>query len=202
MNNIRYTTATHIGNWARDKLFRCVLVMRGDGPDPVGHRLGGKHASDVRADGSTHDSWRGGHLELARSDPRGGRCRARQRPAVADDPARARARRRAGRRRHRRAAGAEGARARGPDIEDGHGFMQDVRSSSRRRGRAARPRGRARRRRLRRALPLPHGQASARTNGGARQPLPLRARARTRSRLSTPSPASVAARTRTCSPTG
>ncbi|HEY1324065.1 MAG TPA: hypothetical protein VGF32_27655, partial [Streptosporangiaceae bacterium] len=29
MNNIRYTTATHIGNWARDKLFRCCLVMRG-----------------------------------------------------------------------------------------------------------------------------------------------------------------------------
>jgi Xaa-Pro dipeptidase len=32
MNNIRYTTATHIGNWARDKLFRCVLVMRGMQP--------------------------------------------------------------------------------------------------------------------------------------------------------------------------
>jgi Xaa-Pro dipeptidase len=32
MNNIRYTTATHIGNWARDKLFRCVLVMRGHDP--------------------------------------------------------------------------------------------------------------------------------------------------------------------------
>jgi Xaa-Pro dipeptidase len=23
MNNIRYTTATHIGNWAWDKFFRC-----------------------------------------------------------------------------------------------------------------------------------------------------------------------------------
>jgi Xaa-Pro dipeptidase len=32
MNNVRYTTATHIGNWARDKLFRCVLVMRGQQP--------------------------------------------------------------------------------------------------------------------------------------------------------------------------
>jgi Xaa-Pro dipeptidase len=32
MNNVRYTTATHIGNWARDKLFRCVLVMRGQDP--------------------------------------------------------------------------------------------------------------------------------------------------------------------------
>ncbi|MFJ6216597.1 M24 family metallopeptidase [Streptomyces sp. NPDC092296] len=32
MNNIRYTTATHIGNWARDKLFRCALLMRGHAP--------------------------------------------------------------------------------------------------------------------------------------------------------------------------
>src|SRR5262252_7032598 len=32
MNNIRYVTATHIGNWARDKLFRCCLVMRGQEP--------------------------------------------------------------------------------------------------------------------------------------------------------------------------
>jgi Xaa-Pro dipeptidase len=32
MNNIRYTTSTHIGNWARDKLFRCALVMRGHDP--------------------------------------------------------------------------------------------------------------------------------------------------------------------------
>ena len=28
MNNIRYTTAAHIGNWARDKYFRCALIMR------------------------------------------------------------------------------------------------------------------------------------------------------------------------------
>src|SRR5262245_8619027 len=28
MNNIRYTTAAHIGNWARDKYFRCVLITR------------------------------------------------------------------------------------------------------------------------------------------------------------------------------
>src|SRR5260370_2405231 len=32
MNNIRYVTAAHIGNWARDKLFRCCLVMRGQEP--------------------------------------------------------------------------------------------------------------------------------------------------------------------------
>jgi Xaa-Pro aminopeptidase len=32
MNNIRYTTGTHIGNWARDKLFRAVLLIRGHAP--------------------------------------------------------------------------------------------------------------------------------------------------------------------------
>ncbi|WP_370552519.1 M24 family metallopeptidase [Conexibacter sp. CPCC 206217] len=32
MNNVRYTTATHIGNWARDKLFRPVLITRGEEP--------------------------------------------------------------------------------------------------------------------------------------------------------------------------
>ena len=32
MNNIRYTTASHIGNWARDKLFRCTLITRGEEP--------------------------------------------------------------------------------------------------------------------------------------------------------------------------
>ncbi|HZU17096.1 MAG TPA: aminopeptidase P family N-terminal domain-containing protein, partial [Candidatus Dormibacteraeota bacterium] len=32
MNNIRYATAAHIGNWARDKLFRCALVTRGEDP--------------------------------------------------------------------------------------------------------------------------------------------------------------------------
>jgi Xaa-Pro aminopeptidase len=32
MNNIRYTTATHIGNWARDKLFRAVLITRDADP--------------------------------------------------------------------------------------------------------------------------------------------------------------------------
>jgi Xaa-Pro dipeptidase len=32
MNNIRYTTAAHIGNWARDKYFRCVLITRDQDP--------------------------------------------------------------------------------------------------------------------------------------------------------------------------
>ena len=32
MNNIRYTTSVHIGNWARDKYFRIALLMRGQDP--------------------------------------------------------------------------------------------------------------------------------------------------------------------------
>lgn len=32
MNNIRYATGTHIGNWARDKLFRACLLVRGHAP--------------------------------------------------------------------------------------------------------------------------------------------------------------------------
>jgi Xaa-Pro aminopeptidase len=32
MNNIRYTTAAHIGNWARDKFFRCTLITRDQEP--------------------------------------------------------------------------------------------------------------------------------------------------------------------------
>ncbi|MFZ0015218.1 MAG: M24 family metallopeptidase, partial [Acidimicrobiia bacterium] len=32
MDNIRYSTAGHIGNWARDKLFRAALVMREKDP--------------------------------------------------------------------------------------------------------------------------------------------------------------------------
>jgi Xaa-Pro aminopeptidase len=32
MNNIRYTTASHIGNWARDKYFRCTLITRDQEP--------------------------------------------------------------------------------------------------------------------------------------------------------------------------
>src|SRR5215216_177264 len=33
-NNIRYVTSTHIGEWARDKSARCVLLPRG-GADPI-----------------------------------------------------------------------------------------------------------------------------------------------------------------------
>ncbi|WP_406141651.1 M24 family metallopeptidase [Streptomyces sp. NBC_01089] len=65
MNNIRYTTATHIGNWARDKLFRCVLLMRGHSPIlwDIGSaaRQHKTHASWLPADNwrAGISSWRG-----------------------------------------------------------------------------------------------------------------------------------------------
>ncbi|HEX3961839.1 MAG TPA: M24 family metallopeptidase, partial [Trebonia sp.] len=65
MNNIRYTTATHIGNWARDKFFRCALVMRGQ--DPILWDIGSaarthKQFADWLGEGSWQaglSSWRG-----------------------------------------------------------------------------------------------------------------------------------------------
>ena len=39
-NNVRYVTSTKIGEWARDKLSRFVLLTRGARSDPVGLRLG------------------------------------------------------------------------------------------------------------------------------------------------------------------
>ena len=85
MNNVRYTTATHIGNWARDKLFRCVLVVRGH--DPI--------LWDIGSAARTHQMFAplarprplaGRDLELARVDRGGRRCRARQRQAGGRHP--------------------------------------------------------------------------------------------------------------------
>jgi Xaa-Pro dipeptidase len=59
MNNIRYTTGTHIGNWARDKLFRCVLVMRGQ--DPILWDIGSAaRQHQMHASWFPHSSWRAG----------------------------------------------------------------------------------------------------------------------------------------------
>ncbi len=59
MNNIRYTTATHIGNWARDKFFRCALVMRGQ--DPILWDIGSAARTHQRyADWFGEQSWQAG----------------------------------------------------------------------------------------------------------------------------------------------
>jgi Xaa-Pro aminopeptidase len=59
MNNIRYTTASHIGNWARDKFFRCALVMRGQ--EPILWDIGSAARTHQQfADWFGPDSWRAG----------------------------------------------------------------------------------------------------------------------------------------------
>ncbi len=59
MNNVRYTTATHIGNWARDKLFRCVLLMRGH--DPILWDIGSAaRQHKMHAPWLDEDNWRAG----------------------------------------------------------------------------------------------------------------------------------------------
>lgn len=59
MNNIRYTTSTHIGNWARDKLFRCALVMRDE--DPILWDIGSAaRQHQMHAPWFPQESWRAG----------------------------------------------------------------------------------------------------------------------------------------------
>jgi Xaa-Pro aminopeptidase len=59
MNNIRYATATHIGNWARDKFFRCALIMRGQ--DPILWDIGSAAKNhQMYADWFPKENWRAG----------------------------------------------------------------------------------------------------------------------------------------------
>ncbi len=59
MNNIRYTTGTHIGNWARDKLFRCALLRRD--ADPILWTIGSSARQHRRyGDWLEESSWRAG----------------------------------------------------------------------------------------------------------------------------------------------
>jgi Xaa-Pro dipeptidase len=59
MDNIRYTTSTHIGNWARDKLFRCTLVMRGQ--DPILWDIGSSaRQHKLHAPWFPEESWQAG----------------------------------------------------------------------------------------------------------------------------------------------
>ena len=69
-NNIRYVTSTHIGEWARDKNARWTLLPRGDGPDPLGLRLGGTPPPALRAVAATGELPR-----RRRADARGDACR-------------------------------------------------------------------------------------------------------------------------------
>ncbi|HZD38239.1 MAG TPA: M24 family metallopeptidase [Actinomycetes bacterium] len=126
MNNIRYTTATHIGNWARDKLFRCTLVMRGS--DPILWDIGSAARQHrMYAPWFGESSWRAGLSSWRGSIPeevgveRGNAARVAgilREHGLGDDP-----------------VGVDVAEipvlraleAQGLEIVDGHGFMQDVR---------------------------------------------------------------------------
>ncbi|GII92813.1 M24 family metallopeptidase [Sinosporangium siamense] len=126
MNNVRYTTATHIGNWARDKLFRCVLVMRGH--DPILWDIGSAARTHQRhADWFDAASWQAGLSSWRGSIP------------VEVGIERGNAARIAGILRDNGLAGEaigvdvvelpvlRALEAEGLHIEDGHGFMQEVR---------------------------------------------------------------------------
>jgi Xaa-Pro aminopeptidase len=127
MNNVRYATATHIGNWARDKLFRCALVMRG--ADPILWDIGSAARTHQQfADWFGPDRWRSGLSSWRGSIPvdvgveRGNAARLAgilREQGLADQP-----------------VGVDvvelpvlrAMEAEGLVVEDGHSLMQDVRS--------------------------------------------------------------------------
>jgi Xaa-Pro aminopeptidase len=127
MNNIRYTTATHIGNWARDKFFRCALVMRGQ--DPILWDIGSAARTHKQfADWLGEESWQAGLSSWRGSIPEDVGVEAGN------------ARRLAGILREHGLAGEpvgvdvvempvlRALEREGLTIVDGHGFMQEVRS--------------------------------------------------------------------------
>ena len=127
MNNIRYTTATHIGNWARDKLFRCCLVMRG--ADPILWDIGSAaRTHQMFAPWNDKANWRAGISSWRGSIPE----------EVGVE--RGNARRLAGILRDHGLAGEpvgvdvvelpvlRALEAEGLHIVDGHGLMQDIRA--------------------------------------------------------------------------
>ena len=176
MNNIRYTTAGHIGNWARDKLFRCVLITRD--ADPILWDIGSSAKQhQLHNPWLPVESWQRRPLELARLDPRGGRGREGQRPADRRHPARARPGQRSRRRRlHRdpRAQGARGRGARDPERPGADAGRPQAQVAGR--GGAARDRRGDGRRGLRRAVPRDDGRGEGERDGGGRQPRALQPR--------------------------
>src|SRR5262245_45278909 len=128
MNNIRYATATHIGNWARDKLFRCCLVMRGQEPIPwdIGSAV---RTHQMFAPWNNRQNWRAGISSWRGSIPEEvgvERGNARRLAGILRDPG----------------LGSEpvgvdvvelpvlrALETAGLNITDGHGFMQDIRAS-------------------------------------------------------------------------
>jgi Xaa-Pro dipeptidase len=127
MNNVRYTTSTHIGNWARDKFFRCALVMRGQ--DPILWDIGSAARTHQQfADWFGKDSWQAGLSSWRGSIPEEVGVEAGNAKRLANLL-----------REHGLAGEPVGVdvvelpvlralEREGLHIEDGHGFMQDVRA--------------------------------------------------------------------------
>ena len=201
-NNIRYVSSTHIGEWARDKSARCVLLPREGDPVLWDFGSAAKHHR-LYAPWLPESSWQAGVTSMRGAMPeetgvpdcargphppgarRARSCRraAGDRPDRHGDPVFAAA---SGDRDGRRPAG-DDAR---PRDQDGGG------------DRAARARRRDRRCRLRGDLPdASPGRPRARDRG-TRRCRCCSSSAPSRSRRSTPSPATAATPTRTCSPTG
>jgi Xaa-Pro dipeptidase len=126
MNNIRYATSTHIGNWARDKLFRCALVMRG--AEPILWDIGSAARQHrMYAPWFGENSWRAGLSSWRGSIPEDVGVERGNAARVADIL-----------REHGLAGEPLGVdvvelpvlralEAAGLDVVDGHGLMQDVR---------------------------------------------------------------------------
>ena len=127
MNNVRYTTSTHIGNWARDKFFRCALVMRGQ--DPILWDIGSAARTHQQfANWFGKDSWQAGLSSWRGSIPEEVGVEAGNAKRLANLL-----------REHGLAGEPVGVdvvelpvlralEREGLHIEDGHGFMQDVRT--------------------------------------------------------------------------
>ena len=147
-NNIRYVTSTKIGEWARDKLSRWALLIRGRRSDPVGLRLGRRPPQALFALAQAGEL-QGRPRRPARHRRSGVRPDEAARRGNGLDAEGRRRRQDAGRRRHHRAA---------DDVRTGEGRAQDqgrpagdaerARGQIGRRDRAAQPRRRHGRRRL------------------------------------------------------
>src|ERR1700674_5436409 len=68
-NNIRYVTSTHIGEWARDKSARCVLVPRGGEPVLWDFGSAARH-HQLFAPWLPESSWRAGVTSMRGAMPR------------------------------------------------------------------------------------------------------------------------------------
>ena len=86
-NNIRYVSSTHIGEWARDKSARCVLLPARGRPGAVGLRLGGEAPPALRAVAPGVELAGGRHLDARGDAARDRACRMRSpRASTASSP--------------------------------------------------------------------------------------------------------------------